>query len=229
MGRFRGAPQERPRRKHALGCGGGLVVRSAGPQTLTRVMYEPEVRVWNTTTGHVMSRKCPGRISKALAVSADGFTAAVCVDATVYLWSLLNNSDGLVLPLPLRDPLNVDVALAVSPDGARLAWAGAFSMVSLRCTISKPERLVGPFRWRGRCFSVTKTASCSRPTVGPSPLASATNRWRSGTLGTEHPCPTHSGAQGPDQRSSSPRMARRSQPGINSGGGLSAPVGHNFR
>jgi DNA-binding beta-propeller fold protein YncE len=103
-----------------------------GRALLTRVRYYPEVWIWDTASGQVLKREFPGRSPKALAVSADGTTAAVCVDATIYLWSLLDNSDGLVLPLSVDDPVNIPVDLAFSPDGASLAWtAGEYRNVRL--------------------------------------------------------------------------------------------------
>jgi hypothetical protein len=95
-----------------------------GQVLLTRGEHDSTIRIWGLATGQIKTRKLPGRISHASAVSPDGRTAAVCVDRTIRLWSLLDDSAGLVLPLPLDDPLNVSVALAFSPDGKSLVWAG---------------------------------------------------------------------------------------------------------
>jgi WD40 repeat protein len=101
-----------------------LAFALGGQILLTRVKCKSTVHLWDTASGEVRTRKFPGDRSQALAVSADGKTAAVCVDQTVHVWSLLDDSCCLVLPLAVEDPIQVNVALAFSPDGSSLAWAG---------------------------------------------------------------------------------------------------------
>jgi WD40 repeat protein len=101
-----------------------VVFALEGRILLTRVMDEAAVHIWDIATGQVQTRRFSGQRSKALAVSADSHTAAICVDDTVHLWSLLDDSIGSVLPVPLDDPVNYPITLAFSPDGTSLAWAG---------------------------------------------------------------------------------------------------------
>jgi hypothetical protein len=93
---------------------------------LTTVKYTPAVWVWDTTTGEAHKREYPARFAKdahALAVSADGATAAVRVDAAVRVWSLTSGQDLFAMPLDFDDPSKDGVGLAFSAEGALLVAA----------------------------------------------------------------------------------------------------------
>ncbi|HKB41891.1 MAG TPA: WD40 repeat domain-containing protein, partial [Gemmataceae bacterium] len=99
-----------------------------GRTLLVQVECHPEVWAWDTNTGEVRKRRFPGQprdaTTSALIVSADGQTAALCVDEQVRSWSL---SDGAERPAPstrLGDS-GLHVALTFSPDGRLLVSAAA--------------------------------------------------------------------------------------------------------
>jgi WD40 repeat protein len=96
-----------------------------GQLLLAQARFAPVVHIWDTATGESQTRRFPGGNSQALAVSADGRTAAACVDARVHLWSLVDGSPGPVIPLPVDNRFSAGVGLAFSPDGTALAWAGS--------------------------------------------------------------------------------------------------------
>jgi WD40 repeat protein len=98
----------------AWGAGGRLL--------LAHSLYHPDVRVWDTVTGQVQKRTY-GDKTKAIAVSPDGTTVAVCAGGEVRTWSLVDWRDRLTQSLHFDDPACDSAALTFSPDGKLLAVA----------------------------------------------------------------------------------------------------------
>jgi WD40 repeat protein len=97
-----------------------------GELLLTRERYGKTIRIWDVSTGQMITRpfQGPQDTGRGLAVSVDGRTAAVCVDNAVFVWSLEDVVVVRTIRLPLTHP-SPNVALAFSPDGKSLAWATA--------------------------------------------------------------------------------------------------------
>src|SRR5262245_54136852 len=117
-----------------------------GHTLLARVDCYPEVWAWDTLTGAVQKRRFPGRpmytMSNALTLTGDRRTAAICLGGSVRSWSLIDGTERPTLASPLVDVLGV--ALALSPDGARL---GAISGRFLRYRLTLHDTTSGKVVW----------------------------------------------------------------------------------